>query len=118
MFLISWAVVELLPALPLGIFAIGLSIFGNCFRETNELVVALPPHITNICMSCTFKFVMLVYNCTVCTTRVLQFILLSTTSELILALKRSVFANFGFRRVLIILRLSLLDTCIQEKLDT
>ena len=90
MFLISWAVVELLPALPLGIFAIGLSIFGNCFRETNELVVALPPHITNICMSCTFKFVMLVYNCTVCTTRVLQFILLSTTSELILALKSKI----------------------------
>ena len=88
MFLISWAVVSFLPALPLGIFAIGLSIFGNCFRETNELVVALPPHITNICMSCTFKFVMSVYNCTVCTTRVLQFILLSTTSELILALKR------------------------------
>jgi hypothetical protein len=40
--------VSFLPALPLGIFAIGLNVFGNCFEETNELVVALPSHITDL----------------------------------------------------------------------
>lgn len=88
MFLISWAVVSFLPALPLGIFAIGLNVFGNCFEETSELVVALPLYIMSLCMSRTFKFVKLLYYCTMCTARALLLILLFTTSVIIFVTKR------------------------------